>query len=205
VFRHKPKTHSFSWRLTVRFGGQSHGPRVLAALKSRICVGLVAQHLPLGVLVEHSGSWIRIYGDSPSVIARARAAVASAARAEHVEAEEQVEARRNATSAWRPANAPWLDPRDAEFLIDRRPAGPWGAEANPNRLQVHIELASRAQARDTREKLAHEGYELHGAGSYLFGFVDNRAAAEQLIRTLKPRTPGSARFFIEGDGYTYFL
>jgi hypothetical protein len=141
---------------------------------------------------------------SDEALHRTQTIVASALAAEDVRAEEHAEHRVREDADWEPVQLPPLS-GEAGLVSEHHGTGPWGAEAEPDRVQAHFELASRHAAQAFASELASEGYDLHQAESFVFIFADDGAAARKLGATLKERAPANAQLFFEGEGHTLFL
>jgi hypothetical protein len=192
------------WRLTVRFESEGHAHGFFSALKTHAAVALAADELNHGVVAEHDGEWLRIYAGSDEALHRAQTIVASALAAEDVRAEEHAEHRAREDADWEPVELSPLS-GEAGLVSEHHGTGPWGAEAEPDRVQAHFELGSRHAAQAFARELASEGYDVHQAESFVFIFADDGAAARKLGATLKERAPANAQLFFEGEGHTLFL
>jgi hypothetical protein len=193
------------WRLTVKFESEGHAHGVFSALKTHGAAALAAERLKDGLVAQHEEEWLRIYGSSYDALRRGQAIVASALEAEGVQAEEQAEHRVAQGAEWEPLELPPLPARDARLVDKHRGKGPWGSEADPNRVQAHFELGSGHAARAFANELAGEGYDVHHAGSFVFLFADDAAVARKLGNTLRDRAPAGAKLFFEGEGRTFFV
>lgn len=193
------------WRLTVKFESQAHAHSLLTSLKTHAAAALAADKLKDGLLVEHDAEWLRIYAGSYDALRRGQSVVASALEAESVGAEEEAEQRVPGGDAWWPIELPPLPERDSRLVGEHRGKGPWGAEADPDRVQVHFELESKHAAQSFAKELESDGYDVHHAGSFVFIFADDSAAASELAGELKERAPANAQLFLEGEGRTLFI
>jgi hypothetical protein len=193
------------WRLTVRFESSDHTHRVLGAMKTHAAAALAADRLKEGVAAERDEEWLRIYAGSVGALRRAQVIVAKALEAEGVQAEERAEHRTGDHDEWERVDLPPLPDRDESLVSEHHGMGPWGSEAEPDRVQVHFELGTRRAAKAFAEELASEGYDVHQAESFMFVFADDGAAAHKLGNELKDRAPANARLFFEGEGRMIFL
>jgi hypothetical protein len=193
------------WRLTVKFESERHAHSIFSALKTHAAAALAADRLKEGVVAQHEEEWLRIYAGSYDTLRRGQTIVASALEAESVQAEEEAEHRVAESEEWEPIELPPLPERDARLVGEHHGEGRWGSEADPNRVQAHFELDSRHTARSFAKELSSEGYDVHQAGSFVFIFADDGAAARKLGNALKERAPANAQLFFEGEGRTFFV
>jgi hypothetical protein len=190
----------FEWRLTVKFDSEARAHGLLGVLKTHVSATLVADRLKQGVVVQHDGTWVRIYGDSYEALRRGQAIVASVIEDKGVRAEEQAERRVGVEAGWESVEIPPPPERDASVVSEHHGPGPWGSETEPDRVQVHFELDSRRTAQRFAKELATDGYDVHQAGSFVFIFADDAASARKLGNALKERAPANAQLFFEGEG-----
>ena len=101
-------------------------------------------------------------------------------------------------SAASDVSAAELPPRDSAMVSEHHGKGPWGSEAEPDRVQAHFELDSKHAAHAFADELGAEGYDVHQAGSYVFIFADDGAAARELGNALKERARVGAQLFSRG-------
>jgi hypothetical protein len=193
------------WRLTVKFESKAHAHGVFSALKTHASAALAANRLKDGVVAQHDGEWLRICGASDDALRRGQATVANVIELEGVQAEEQAERRTGAAAEWESVELPPLPERDASLVGEHHGKGPWGSEADPKRVQAHFELGSKHAAEAFAKELAADGYDVHQAGSLVFVFADDAAAAHELGKALKERAPASAQLSFEGEGHTIFI
>jgi hypothetical protein len=193
------------WRLTVRFESNAHAHGVFAALRTRASAALAAKRLKDGVVVHHEAEWLRIDADSYDALRRGQAAVAGVIELEGVHAEELAERRSADGAGWESVELPPPPAQDSSLVSEHHGKGPWGSEADPDRVQAHFELPSRHAAEAFAKQLAADGYDVHHAGSFVFIFADDSAAARKLGEALKERAPAGAQLFFEGRGRTLFL
>ena len=196
---------NLDWRLTVRFESEGHAHRIFSSLKTRAAAALAAGMLKDRVVAEHEAEWLRIYGGSEDAMRGAQMIVASTLEGEGVQAEEEAEHRLAEGGAWESIELPPPPPRDSPMVSEHHGKGPWGSEAEPDRVQAHFELDSKHAAQAFAEELAADGYDVHQAGSYVFIFADDGAAARELGNALKERAPVGAQLFLEGEGRTLFI
>ena len=196
---------NLDWRLTVRFESEGHTHRIFSALKTHAAAAHAADRLKGGLVVEHEGEWLRIYGGSDDALRRGQTIVATALEAESVQAEEEAEHRVAEGAAWESIELPALPARDSAMVSEHHGKGPWGSEAEPDRVQAHFELDGKHAAQAFAEELAADGYDVHQAGSSVFIFADGSAAARELGNALKERAPANAQLFLEGEGRTFFI
>jgi hypothetical protein len=194
-----------NWRLTVKFESEGHAHGVFSALKTHAAAALAADKMKDGLVAQRDGEWLRVYAGSDEALRRAQAIVSSALEVEGVHAEEEAQHRASEAAEWQPVDLPPLPDRDAGLGVERHGKGPWGSEADPNRVQAHFELDSRHAAQSFAEQLASDGYDVQHAESFVFIFADDRAAAQRLGEELKQRAPASAQLFLEGEGRTLFI
>ncbi len=168
------------WRLTVKFESEAHAHRVFSALKTHAAAALAADRLREGIVARHEAEWMRIYGGSYDALRRGQAIVTSVLELESVQAEEEAERRIANGTDWEAIELPPLPERDARLVSEHHGEGPWGSEAEPNRVQAHFELENARAAESFAEELASEGYDVHHAGSFVFIFADDATAARTL-------------------------
>jgi hypothetical protein len=193
------------WRLTVEFESPENAHGIFSALMTRTAAVLAADKAKEGIIVQHDTCWLRMYGASYDALRRAQAIVVSALEAEGVRAEEQAEHRDADGTGWTPVELPPLTEREAHLVSEHHGKGPWGSEAEPDRVQAHFELGSRHAAQRFAAELAADGYDVHHAGSFVFIFADDGAKARELGSALKARAPADAQLFFEGEGRTFFI
>jgi hypothetical protein len=70
---------------------------------------------------------------------------------------------------------------------------------------VHFELSARHAASDLQDQLVTQGYDAHRHWNYVYVFVDDRDAADQLIEQLQPELDDNAVAEVMGEGRTFFL
>ncbi len=193
------------YRLSVRFESGGHAHRLFSALKTRGAAGLAANRVGNGLIAEHDGEWLRIYAPSADALGRGQAIVASVLEAEGVRAEEQAEHRAPESGGWEQIELPPAPAQEMALISEHHDKGPWGSEAEPSRVQIHFELASRHDAQAFATQLAEDGYDVHQAESFLYILTDDTNQAHQLAEELKSRAPADAQVFYEGEGHTLFI
>jgi hypothetical protein len=193
------------WRLIVEFESKTHAHGVFSALRTHASAALAANRLKDGVVAEHEAQWLRIYASSYDALQGAQVTVANVIELEGVHAEEQAEHRAGDGAAWESVELPRLLAAEATLVSEHQGQGPWGAEVNPDHVQVHFELESKHLAQAFAKELASDGYDVHCAGSFVFVFADDAAAARELGNALEKRAPATARLFVEGEGRTLFI
>jgi hypothetical protein len=119
--------------------------------------------------------------------------------------EEQAEHRLEDASGWQRVDLPPLPERHASSVTEHHGKDPWGSEAEPDRIQIHFELDSKRAAQAFAKELIEKGYDTHQAGSFVFIFADDAAAAHDIGNVLRPQAPASAQLFFEGEGRTFFI
>ena len=193
------------WRLSVKFESRAHAHGVFSGLRTHASAALAADRLKDGVVAQHDAEWLRIYAASYDALRRGQATVASVIELEGVQAEEQAGRRSAAGAEWEPVELPPLPERDASLVSEHRGKGPWGSEADPNRVQGHLELGSKYAAEAFAKELTADGYDVHQTGPFVFIVADDAAAARELGNALKERAPANAQLFFEGEGRTIFI
>jgi hypothetical protein len=192
------------WRLTVRFESRGHAHHIFSRLREHAAAALSADRLKDGVVAEHDGEWLRVYASSEEGLRRAQEIVGSAMDTEGVEAEETAE--HHDGDSWEPIELPPAPPREARRLTEHHGEGPWGAEAEPNRIQVRFEMARREDAIAFTKELIEAGYQVHRCGSFLFLFAEDHDSAYALGEQLRGKAPASAQLYYSGEGpRTIFL
>ncbi len=193
------------WRLTVRFESSGHAHKIFSALKTHAAAALAAEKLKDGAVALRDGEWLRIYADSDAALRRAQTIVGSALEAEGVRAEEQAEHRAGEDEDWQTIELPPVPEREEKLVGAHEGKGPWGSEAEPDRVQAHFQLPTRRAARACANELASEGYDVHQAESFVFIFADDGAAARRLGASLMERAPAGVQLYFEGEGRTVFF
>ena len=173
-------------------------------LRTHASAALAASRAGNGLVARREDEWLRLYGTSRDALARAQAIVQAARETEGVDAEEQAE-HRNPAGEWVPFELPAATQGDSAAIHEHRGKGPWGAESEPGRVQVHFELGSRSEAKSFAKQLEADGYDVHEAESFLFVFADDAEHAHKLGEQLQARAPAGARLFYEGEGRTAFI
>jgi hypothetical protein len=186
------------WRLTVRFESGGHAHRVFSGLREHAAAALAADRLKDGVVAEHDGEWLRVYASSEEGLRRAQEIIGSAMDTEGVEAEETAE--HHDGGSWQPIKLPPVPPHEAGQLTEHHVDGPWGAEAEPNRIEVRFEMARRDDASSFAKELTAAGYQVHRCGSLLFLFAEDRDSAHALGEQLRRNAPASAQLYYSGEG-----
>ncbi|HXW58045.1 MAG TPA: hypothetical protein VEJ23_01070 [Solirubrobacteraceae bacterium] len=176
------------WRLTVRFESHAHAQHIFLHLREHAAAALAADRLKDGVVAEHDGEWLRVYATSERGLRRAQQIVASAMRAEGVEAEEQTE--HHDGRRWEPVEP---SPGAATGIAEHHGEGPWGADAEPDRIEVRFELAHRDDAIAFAKQLTDAGYEAHRRGAFVFLFAEDHDSAHALGEQLRGKAPAGAR------------
>ena len=193
------------WRLTVEFESAEHAHGMFSALMTHTAAVLAADRAKHGLVVQREGRWLRMYGAGCDALRRAQEIVASSLETEGVRAEERAEHRAADDTSWKPVALPPLSEHDARLVTEHHGTGPWGSEAEPDRVQAHFELGSRRAARRFAAELVADRYDVHHAGSFVFIFADDGPSARELGNALKRRAPTGARLFFEGEGHTLFI
>ncbi len=189
----------------MRFESSGHAHRLFSALKARGAAALTASRLGDGLIAEHEEEWLRIYARSLDALQRGQAVVAGVLEVEGLRAEEQAEHRQAESGGWEHIELPPPPAQDAALVSEHHGKGPWGAEAEPQRAQIHFELASRHDAQAFAADLADAGYDVHQAESFLYILTDNSAQAHRLGEELKSRAPADAQVFYEDEGRAIFI
>jgi hypothetical protein len=157
-------------------------------------------------MVERDGRWLRAYAASFEGLRRIQPAVAEVARLEDVRVEETAERRDPSTGSWFRVDLPsW--PAGSDPRITEHPGGgPWGAEAERDRVEVRFELEDRDQAVSFAKALADHGLTPHRRGPSVFLFADDDRRAHELVAQLRDFTPPGAEVFYMGEGgHTFFV
>lgn len=194
-----------NWRLTVRFESHTHAHRIFSALKTHAAAALAAKGVEDGIVAQHEGEWLRLYALSEDALHRGQAIVAAALETEGVAAEEKAEHRASESAEWEPIELPPPPEQDAPLVDEHRGRGPWGSEADPDRVQAHFELHDRHAAQTFASELERDGYDVHHVGTRVFIFADDGASARELGNSLRERAPAGAQLFLEGEARTYFI
>jgi hypothetical protein len=191
-----PSPADDDWRLTVRFESDAHARRVFSGLRTHAAAAFAADRLKDGVVAEHDGEWLRVYASSQEGLSRAQVIVASAMDTDGVQAEESAEHHDGRT--WQPIDLPPM--RDATHVTEHHGEGPWGADAEPDRIEVRVELADRHEAIALAKALIDAGYEVHRRGSFVFLFAEDHDSALALGEQLRGKAPSTAKLFYMGEG-----
>ena len=191
------------WRLTVRFESDRHAHHVFSGLREHAAAALAADRLSDDVVAEHDGEWLRVYASSEEGLRRAQEIVASAMDTDGVEAEETAE--HHDDGGWQPIELPPVPAPEAEHVTQHRGEGPWGADAEPDRVQVRFEMGRRNDAVAFTKELTEAGYEVHRCGSFLFLFAEDHDSAHALGEQLRAKAPATAQLFYSREGRTIFL
>jgi hypothetical protein len=191
-----PSPADDDWRLTVRFESDAHAHHVFSGLREHAAAALAADRLKEGVVAEHDGEWLRVYASSEEELSRAQVIVASAMDTDGVQAEESAE--HHDGQGWQPIELPPM--RDATHVTEHHGEGPWGADAEPDRIEVRFELADRHEAITFAKALINSGYEAHRRGSFVFLFAEDHDSAHALGEQLRGKAPATAKLFYMGEG-----
>jgi hypothetical protein len=191
-----PSPADDDWRLTVRFESDAHAHHVFSGLREHAAAALAADRLKEGVVAEHDGEWLRVYASSEEGLRRAQEIVATAMNTEGVQTEESAE--HHDGRSWQPIELPPM--RDATHAIEHHGVGPWGADAESDRIEVRFEMADRDDAIVFAKELIDAGYEVHRRDSFLFLFAEDRDSAHALGEQLRGKAPASAQLFYMGEG-----
>lgn len=190
------------WRLTVRFASDAHAAHLFSILRTHAASALAATKLDDTVIAEHDGEWLRVYAKSNDGLRHAQEAIASAMAIEGVRAEEFTQHRTNKTGDWELIDVPPI-PQSAEHRVSsHHGASVWGAEAEPDRVEIRFECLHRNDAINFAATLTAAGYTIHRRGPYLFLFVDDRKSAHTLGDKLRTKAPAGANMYYMGEGYT---
>ncbi len=192
-------------RLTVRVHSERQRMRVLHGLSERAAAAVAEGHVKDLVSVHREGPWLRLHASSLESLARAQAAIISAITEANVSAEERAEQFDHHRGEWAPVDLPLLSEIDAEQIRIHEGPGQWGAVAEPNRLTIHFELGARHEAAELADRLLSRGYDVQRHWTYVYAFVDDRDAADQLLEELGDDRPEHAHIFVMGEGRTFFL
>lgn len=184
------------WRLTVRFESEAHAHHVFSGLREHAAATLAADRLKEGVVAEHDGEWLRVCASSEEGLRRAQEIVASAMGTERVQGEESAE--HHDGRSWQPIELPRM--RDANHVREHHGEGPWGADAEPDRIEVRFELADRDDTIAFAKELSDAGYEAHRRGSFVFLFAEDHESAHALGEQLRGKAPAGAQLFYMGEG-----
>ena len=88
----------------------------------------------------------------------------------------------------------------ATDIAEHRGEGPWGADAEPDRIEVRFEMKHRDDAIAFAAELADAGYEAHRRGSFVFLFAEDHDSARALGEQLRGKAPATAKLFYMGEG-----
>jgi hypothetical protein len=197
-----PSPADDDWRLTVRFESAAHAHHIFSGLREHAAAALAADRLKEGVVAEHDGEWLRVYASSEDGLRRVQGIVATAMDTEGVQAEESAE--HHDGGSWQPIDLPPMS--NATPVIEHHGAGPWGADAEPDRIEVRFEMAGRDDAIAFAKELTDAGYEAHRRGSFVFLFAEDHDAAHALGEQLREKAPATAKLFYMGEGPgTFFV
>src|SRR5271166_4488216 len=106
--------------------------------------------------------------------------------------------RRSSLLRWVPSELPRM--RDANHVREHHGEGPWGADAEPDRIEVRFELADRDDTIAFAKELSDAGYEAHRRGSFVFLFAEDHESAHALGEQLRGKAPAGAQLFYMGEG-----
>lgn len=115
-------------------------------------------------------------------------------------AEERPERFDDHSGRWSAVDAPLLSEIEAERITINRGHGPWGADAEASRLTIQLEFGHRSEAVHATEQLIAAGYDAHRTWTMVHLFVDDPAAAEELVEQLPDDIRAAAEVFLAGDG-----
>ena len=188
------------WRLTVRFESDRDAHSVFARFREHAAAALAADGLKHGVAVERDGAWLRMYAASYDGLRRSQEAISELVELENVQAEELAERHDDVADAWTRIELPPVAERDASRVIEHHGSGDWGAETEPNRVEVRFELNDRSDAIAFARALTREGYDVHRRGSFLFLFADDDNDAKKIGERLTRLAPAGAQLFLMGEG-----
>ena len=191
-----PSPADDDWRLTVRFESDAHAHQIFSGLREHAAAALAADRLKEGVVAEHDGEWLRVYASSEEGLRRAQEIVASAMDTDGVQAEERAE--HHDGRSWQPIELP--PARGANHVTEHQGQGPWGADAEPDRIEVRFEMAHRDDAIPFAKQLTNAGYEVHRRGSFVFLFAEDHDSAHALGEQLRGEAPAGAQLFYTGEG-----
>jgi hypothetical protein len=197
-----PSPADDDWRLTVRFESAAHAHHVFSGLREHAAAALAADRLKEGVVAEHDGEWLRVYTSSQEGLRRAQEIVATAMNTEGVQAEESAE--HHDGQGWQSIELPPMP--NATHVSEHHGEGPWGADAEPDRIEVRFEMADRDDAIAFAKGLSDAGYEAHRRGSFVFLFAEDHDCAHTLGEQLREKAPATAKLFYMGEGPgTFFV
>src|ERR1019366_612092 len=126
---------------------------------------------------------------------RAQQIIAGALEAEDVRAEEAAQHHNASDDRWDPIELPPVPEREERQVAEHHGTGPWGAEAEPDRIEVRFEMAHRDDAIAFAAELAEAGYVVHRRGSFLFLFADDHDSAHELGELLRGKAPANAQLY----------
>jgi hypothetical protein len=195
-----PSAEHDDWRLTVRFETDQDVHGVFARFREHAAAALAADRLKHGVAVLRDGAWLRLYAASYDGLRRAQEVVSEFVELENVQVEELAERHDDEAGAWSRVELPPVPERDARRVSEHHGSGDWGAETEPDRVQVRFELHDRSEAIAFAQALTREGYDVHRRGSFLFLFADDDDDAKKLGEQLSRLAPADARLFYMDEG-----
>jgi hypothetical protein len=186
------------WRLTMRFKAEHEARGIFTKLRVHAAAAEAATELQDFVFASRDGVWVRAYAGTYDGLRRAQRVIGELVVAQRLEVDEIAEHRRAASERWEQVELSPLSPRERSVCVRNSGVSSWGAEAEPERVEVRFELPDHQSCIDFATKLRREGYEIHRRGSYLFMFADNREAAIALGNVLKQQAPSDAQLYFSG-------
>jgi hypothetical protein len=188
------------WRLTVRFAsdGEAHG--IFSRLRPHAAAAFAAGRLKEGVVAERDGQWLRVYAASYDGLRRAQQIIAHAIELEGVHAHEAAQHHDASADRWEAVALPPIPEREKRLVAEHHGAAPWGAEAEPDRLEIRFEMTNRSACVAFAETLREAGYQVYRRGSFLFLFADDQMSAHKLGEQLRALAPRGAKLYYMGEG-----
>jgi hypothetical protein len=190
------------WRLTVRFLSEGHARAIFASLRRCVAAARASDRLDEGVAAERDHDWLRVYAASYSALRRAEQIIAEVAAGEGVRAEASAQRRDVTARHWEVVPLPPLPESDTSLVAEHRGSTPWGAEAEPQRVQIRFEMPDRNACVAFAETLTRAGYEVHRRGSYLYLFADDHDSAHDIGDQLRAQAPKDAQLYFTGEDST---
>jgi hypothetical protein len=186
------------WRLTVRFKSGEDATGIFARLQAKIAATLATRRLgDDGVLAHRDGEWLRLHAASYSGLLRAHQAIVILLGEQH--ADELAQHRSAQSDQWVRLELP-VPEREANLVAEREGSVLWGAEADPERVQIRFEVPDHRACLAFAKELEDRGYEVHTRGSFLFLFADDTQSAHELGQELRASAPSGAQLYYMGEG-----
>jgi hypothetical protein len=139
----QPPHQSAQWRLSVRFAGAG----ISTSLQARSAAATACRQLSARYTALSDGPWLRLYAPSVDDLIEAREDLGRILVQLHVNAVESAERFDPAASAWSPYEPPPLSSTAQRLMTAHVGIGSWGAEAEPNRVEVRFDATIRAAPR----------------------------------------------------------